>query len=82
MAAADLSQEALIVLKLLGEKAMDGYTILSKSGLSRVDLSAALKELKANSMIDASGDLGEDRIGEAYLWVLPSAKRYADYVAS
>jgi hypothetical protein len=73
-----LSDPALRVLEVLLEKAMDGYTVLSRTGLDVGTLAEALRDLKAESLIDMKGDLSPDRVGEAYIWVPPNAKSYAN----
>lgn len=75
--APNFSPEALRVLDVLGEEAADGYTVMSKAGLTPEQLVSALKEIPP-SLVMVKGQLIPDRVGDAYL-VLPSnARAYAN----
>jgi len=71
--ASKFSPEALRVLDVLGAEAADGYTVMSKAGLTPEQLVSALKEIPTNLVI-VKGELIPDRVGDAYL-VLPSNVR-------
>ncbi|HLW72092.1 MAG TPA: hypothetical protein VKS22_15885 [Candidatus Binataceae bacterium] len=71
------SDEALRVLDVLGEKASDGYAVMSKAGLKPDELVRALKELPTY-LVMVKGELIPDRVGDAYLVLLPNARDYAN----
>lgn len=75
-----ISDEALRVLRLLTEKAMDGYRLLDRSGLEPEALCEVGGELVAKSLIAVKGELRPDYVGDAYFWVPPNAQSYARFL--
>lgn len=73
-----LSDEALKVLRALRERALDGYSLMSKTGLDRTKLYEGIRELVGLDLVNLKGDLNPELIGEAYLVVPPSVFGYAD----
>jgi hypothetical protein len=71
------SPQALRVLDVLSEQASDGYTVMSKAGLTADQLVQALKEIPTDLLI-IKGELIPDRVGEAYLVLPPNARAYAN----
>jgi hypothetical protein len=78
MRAPNLSENALKVLQPLRERAMDGYSLQSRTGLTPDELATALQELRSQELIIVKGELIPDRIGDAYCYVPPDALGYAD----
>jgi DNA-binding IclR family transcriptional regulator len=78
MQAPTLSDEALKVLRALRERALDGYSLMSKTGLDRTKLYEGIRELVGLDLVNLKGDLNPELIGEAYLVVPPSVFGYAD----
>jgi hypothetical protein len=78
MRAPNLTEDALKVLQPLRERAMDGYSLRSRTGLTPDQLAQALLELRSQDLIIIKGELIPDRIGEAYVYVPPDALGYAD----
>ena len=78
MAHPTLANEALKVLFELRESALDGYSLLAKTGLKKDVLIKALSELLAQKIVIVKGELAEERIGDTYVSVRPSARGYAD----
>lgn len=74
----DLSPQALKVLGPLRERAMDGYSLRSLTGLTDQQLLEALVELRSHDLVVVKGETTGDRIGEAYLYVPPDALGFAD----
>lgn len=76
-----LSADALTVLRALLERAMDGYTLQSRTELNRDRLRAALDELQNQSLVMLKGTTTTSTsVGEAYVYVPPEAKRYAEFI--
>jgi hypothetical protein len=73
-----LSEDALKVLRVARERALDGYSLMSKTGLDPQKLYAALRELVDEDLVSMRGDLTPDLIGDVYLVVPPTAFAYAD----
>jgi hypothetical protein len=76
MAAPDVQEHALRVVRVLRESAMDGYRLMARTGLQPGDLVTAVASIP--SVIGVKGELIDSRIGEAYLFVLPNAMGVAD----
>jgi len=66
----------LRVVSVLRDSAMDGYRLMSRTGLDEEALSAVLLELQ--SVIGVKGELSAKKVGEAYLYVRPEARDMAD----
>lgn len=78
-----LSENALRILHELRERAMDGYTVMSRTRLSQEELREALKEfsqLSGPPLVKVKGDASGPAVGAAYLWVPPDAKGDADFL--
>ena len=75
-----LSENAMKVLRLLRNSAMDGYTVMAKTKLTKEDLSQVIRELTSSSLIGIKGDLESPAVGEAYLWVPPDTQKYVDFL--
>jgi hypothetical protein len=75
----NLTPNALKVLDAPRERAADGYTVMSRTGLKADELSAALKEIP-ESLLMIKGELSPDRVGEAYLAIPPNAQKYAEFL--
>lgn len=73
-----LSDDALKVLRAARERALDGYTLMSKTGLDAQKLYEAIRQLVDEDLVSIRGDLNPDRIGDVYLVVPPTAFGYAD----
>ncbi len=78
MAGPSLTNEALKVLLALRDSALDGYSLLSKTGLQRNTLVTALSELLARNIVIVKGELEKDRVGDVYVSVRPSARGYTE----
>lgn len=73
-----LSDEALKVLRAARERALDGYSLMSKTGLDADRLYTAIRELVEEDLVSMRGDLNPQLIGDVYLVVPPQAFGYAD----
>jgi hypothetical protein len=67
--------KALLALR---DGAAEGYALMSKTGLDRETLADRLSELLAKAIVFLRGDLGPDRIGDAFVSLRPSARGYTD----
>lgn len=76
----ELSESAQRVLRVLASRAMDGYTLRSRTKLTPDNLTSALEELVNRSLVVVKGELVPDSVGEAYLTVTREAKGYLQYV--
>jgi hypothetical protein len=72
----DVQQNALKVVRVLRESAMDGYKLMDRTGLAAGDLVSAVSSIP--TVVGVKGQLIADRIGEAYLFVLPNALGVAE----
>lgn len=77
---AQLSESAVRVLQAIREKAMDGYTVLSRARVTPEELSTVLRELQGRGAVSIKGDLSPDRVGESYVSVPPNAIGYVDFL--
>jgi len=73
-----LSDDALKVLRAVRDRALDGYNLMSKTGLDPQKLYQAISQLVAEDLVSIRGDLNPDLIGDVYLVVPPTAFGYAD----
>jgi hypothetical protein len=73
-----LSTPAKRVLSVLRESAMDGYVLLSKSGVTTAELSEAALELIDRGLIVIKGEPTSERVLESYMYVPPNAIGYVD----
>ena len=73
-----LSDKELKVLRAVRKSAMDGYTLLSTTGLGAEDLVDALSKLQ--NVVSIKGELLKERIGEAYVALPPNNRGYVDMI--
>ncbi len=73
-----LSDEASKILRALRDRALDGYSLMSKTGLGPEQLYEGIRELVALDVVSLKGDLNPELIGEAYLVVPPTVFGYVD----
>ena len=78
MRAPTLSDDALKVLRAARERALDGYSLMSKTGLDQDKLYAAVRELVEEELVSMRGVLTPALIGDVYLVVPPQVFGYAD----
>jgi len=75
----ELSQDAKKVLRALTERASDGYSLISRTGLTMAELAPAVRSLIDMGLIAIQGEPRGEEIAKAYLWVPPDAQGKADY---
>jgi hypothetical protein len=75
------SDEAALgmIIRTLRESSMDGYSLLSKTGIDEDKLVKMLRT-KLSRIVTVRGDLTKERIGRAYLSIPPNAGQEADRV--
>ena len=66
------------VLQAVRRSAMDGYRLLSATGLKPQALVDAL--LKLEGVVNVKGELVEGRVGEAYVALPPNNRGFVDMV--
>lgn len=66
------------VLQAVRRSAMDGYRLLSVTGLKPQALVDAL--LKLEGVVNVKGELVEGRVGEAYVALPPNNRGFVDMV--
>ena len=76
----ELSEGALKVLRAARGRAIDGYSLMSKTGLHAEQLNSAIRELVDEDLVSTRGELDPKVIGDVYLVVPPTAFGYADYL--
>jgi hypothetical protein len=62
---AELGASAKKVLEAVRSRSMDGYSLLSKTGLDTSALAAAVGELLSRELVRVTGDLNPDSIGDS-----------------
>ena len=72
------SDDAIKLLRVLRERAMDGYTLVSKVSLPKAQVLAGLRELMDFELIRARGDVDLSSFGESYLSVPPDFQNRVD----
>ncbi len=73
-----LSDKEVKVLRAVRKSAMDGYSLLSATGLDAQDLVDALSKLQ--NVVSIKGELLKDRIGEAYVALPPNNRGFVDMI--
>jgi hypothetical protein len=73
-----LDDDSAAVLRALRERAMDGYSLLSRTGLDPVKLINALQQLQSVGVVSVKGELNASNVGDAYLFVPTDQKGYVD----
>ena len=72
--------EEVKVLQAVRKSAMDGYSLLSVTGLNAATLFDTL--VKLQDVVSIKGELTQDRIGEAYIALPPNNRGFVDKVLS
>jgi hypothetical protein len=73
-----LSDKEVKVLRAVRKSAMDGYSLLSTTGLDAQDLVDALSKLQ--NVVSIKGELLKERIGEAYVALPPNNRGFVDMI--
>ena len=76
----ELTEEQKKVLNALTERASDGYTLLSRTGLTAQQLETAIQPLLEMHLVGVDGDMHGEDVGRAYFWVPPDAQGKAEYL--
>jgi hypothetical protein len=66
------------VLQAVRRSAMDGYSLLSTTGLKPQELLDTL--VKLQNVVSIKGELTKERIGEAYVALPPNNRGFVDMV--
>jgi hypothetical protein len=75
-----LGDNELKVLRAVRKSAMDGYSLLSTTGLDAQGLVDTLSKLQ--NVISIKGELLKERVGEAYVALPPSNRGWVDMILS
>ena len=73
-----LGENEVKVLRVVRQRAMDGYSLLSSTGLNAKSLVESLSKLQ--DLVSVKGELSSDRIGEAYVVLPPTNKGLVDMI--
>ena len=73
-----LSDKEVKVLRAVRKSAMDGYSLLSATGMDAQDLVDALSKLQ--NVVSIKGELLKERIGEAYVALPPNNRGFVDMI--
>ncbi len=73
-----LGDNEVKVLRAVRRSAMDGYSLLSTTGLDAQGLVDTL--LKLQNVISIKGELVKERVGEAYVALPPNNRGYVDLI--
>ena len=78
---AAVSDEAALdmIIRTLRESSMDGYSLMQRTGIDEDKLVEVL-QTKLSRIVTVQGDLTKERIGRAYMSILPSARGEAERV--
>ncbi len=63
----------LRVLRAVRDRALDGYSLLSKTGLAPVQLVDALVALQSKGLVIVKGELAPNAVGDSIIAVPPDA---------
>lgn len=74
-----LTEEEKKVLRVLTQRASDGYTVLSRTGLTRDQLQAAVGSLVDRGLVGIQGEAYGEQLFKAFLYVPPAAQGKAEY---
>jgi hypothetical protein len=66
-------EQANLVLRLVAERDMDGYTLASKSGLNVSDMEAAVRLLVSRGLLRVKGDVTGSRLMDSWFQAAPGA---------
>jgi hypothetical protein len=61
-----ITEQAKIVLQLVAERDMDGYTLALKSGLNQGDLEVAVRFLISNGLLRVKGETSGPKLMESW----------------
>ncbi len=71
-----LNDDSKLVLRVLAERDMDGYTLMSKSGLDLARLEAAVRQLVPPGLLNVKGDVAGERMLKSYFMAPPNVMRF------
>jgi hypothetical protein len=71
----DAIENARRVLPLLQERDMDGYTLMSKSGLKLSELQEAVQVLLDKRVLRVKGEIHGPRLAESWFQAIPSGSQ-------
>jgi hypothetical protein len=77
-----IPDEVLNVLRAVRERQLDGYSLLSRTGLTREKLTDALQKLVDRGLVSVKGELRPDSVGETLVAVPPDAMGDVDAIIS
>lgn len=66
------------VLVALREQAMDGYMLMSRTGLTEEELATVIRYLTTIGVVTIKGESTAKEIGRAYVWIPPSIRGKAE----
>lgn len=78
MPANNLSDDALKVLRAVGQKPTEGYRIIGRTKLSPVQVEEAVGALEAQQLVSVRRAGSVSEIGEAIVYVPPTARNAVD----
>jgi hypothetical protein len=74
----ELGEPAKKVLEAVRARSMDGYSLLSRTGLRFSELPTAVEELLGKGLVMVTGDLNPDTIGDSVFSIPVDAVGNAD----
>jgi DNA-binding IclR family transcriptional regulator len=77
-----IPDEVLNVLRAVRERQLDGYSLLSRTGLTPEKLTDALQKLVDRGLVSVKGELRADSVGETLVAVPPDAMGDVDAIVS
>ncbi len=82
MPESQVPDEVLSVLRAVREQQLDGYRLLSRTGLNREQLTGVLQKLADRGLVSVKGELRPDWIGDALVAVPTDALGDVDAIIS
>lgn len=79
---ADVKDNARLVLRLVEERDMDGYTLMARSGLKLDELQQAVQTLLERNLLRVKGEVRGPRLAESWFQAGPSTSHSVSGLAS
>jgi hypothetical protein len=68
-----MPEDLVRVLRAARDRQLDGYVLMSRTGLDRDKLTSALEQLASRGLVSVKGDIHASSIGDALVAVPPDA---------
>lgn len=73
----DLDENAKLVLRVIADQDMDGYSLARKTGLDEDAMEKAVRALASSGLLRVRGEMAGPRMLESWFQAIPGAVRLA-----